>query len=129
MLLHKQAAMAAFLLHQSVEQAFTAGLVANTGYRVQTHNLRKLYQSLIFYIPGLSRIFPEYIPKEYCTLQYLQPAYIGSRYNDNNNMFRLEKLENIITPVTSLVNLLQNPANHPHLQMITEAPVITSDYP
>jgi uncharacterized protein len=128
MLLHKQAAMAAFLLHQSVEQAFTAGLVANTGYRVQTHNLRKLYQALIFYIPGLSGIFPEYNPKENCTLHYLQSAYIGSRYNDNNYMFRLEKLENILPQLTSLLSLLQNPCRHQHLQTITEAPVITPAY-
>ncbi len=79
----KQHAMAAFMLHQSVEQALRTLLKVGTGYHANTHSLDRLirYGSLIAY--QLPDIFPQKTDQEKRLFTLLQKAYIDTRYKED----------------------------------------------
>jgi uncharacterized protein len=80
-IVRKQFEMAAFHLHQAAEQIYTGIIRFITGFRVQTHNLDKLYRYSQYLLPGLKDVFPRGVEKESKLFQCLQKAYLGSRYN------------------------------------------------
>jgi HEPN domain-containing protein len=78
----KQNTMAAFMLHQSAEQALRTLVKTGTGYHANTHSLNKLirYASLISY--QLPDIFPQKNDQEKRLFNILQRAYIDARYKE-----------------------------------------------
>lgn len=81
-IVRKQPGMAAFLLHQAAEQAYTAIICKATGFRPQIHNLLRLHRYAGFFIPGLLQLFPDHTDKNECLLHRLQKAYIDCRYSE-----------------------------------------------
>lgn len=81
--IRKQHAMAAFMLHQSAEQALRTLLKVGTGYHANTHSLDRLirYGSLIAY--QLPDIFPQRTDNEKRLFSLLQKAYIDTRYKED----------------------------------------------
>lgn len=81
--IRKQHAMAAFMLHQSAEQALRTLLKAGTGYHANTHSLDRLirYGSLIAY--QLPDILPQRTDNEKRLFSLLQKAYIDTRYKED----------------------------------------------
>lgn len=79
----KQHAMAAFMLHQSAEQALRTLLITGTGYHANTHSLDRLirYGSLIAY--QLPDIFPQRTDNDKRLFNLLQKAYIDTRYKED----------------------------------------------
>jgi len=71
-LVRKQFEMAAFHLHQAVEQIYTGIIRFKTGFQVQTHNLDKLYRYSKYLMPGLKDVFPLGVEKESKHFQCLQ---------------------------------------------------------
>ncbi len=82
-LLRRQYNLAAFLLHQSVEQLLSTTLLLGTGYYCQIHNLGRLLRLCSLVSPHLHNIFPQHTEIEKKRFQLLQKAYICSRYNPN----------------------------------------------
>lgn len=80
--IRKQYAMAAFMLHQSAEQALRTLLSVSTGYLAHTHSIDRLlrYAGLVSY--QLPDIFPGNTEKEKQLLRVLQDAYVASRYKE-----------------------------------------------
>ena len=78
----KQHAMAAFMLHQSAEQALRILLKAGTGYHANTHSIDRLlrYAGLVSY--QLPDIFPQKT-EEKRLFNLLQKAYIDTRYKED----------------------------------------------
>jgi uncharacterized protein len=79
----KQHAMAAFMLHQSAEQALRTLLKAATGYHANTHSIDRLlrYAGLVSY--QLPDIFPQKTQEERRLFSLLQKAYIDTRYKED----------------------------------------------
>lgn len=79
----KQHKMAAFMLHQSAEQALRALLMAGTGYHANTHSIDRLlrYGSLVAH--QLPEIFPRQTEQDKRLFNLLQKAYIDTRYKDD----------------------------------------------
>jgi HEPN domain-containing protein len=75
--------LAAFLLHQAAEHSLNALLVPMMGFRLQTHNLRKLLAHCRRFTGALQSIFPEDTDQEIRLFSLLQKAYIHARYNDS----------------------------------------------
>ncbi|MCH5690522.1 HEPN domain-containing protein [Niabella sp. W65] len=78
--LRQQYKMAAFMLHQCVEQALQALLKAGTGYHTHTHNIERLLQLCCLVSPQLAGLFPHHTEAGKCLLHLLQKAYISARY-------------------------------------------------
>lgn len=78
--LRQQYKMAAFMLHQCVEQALQALLKAGTGYYTHTHNIERLLQLGCLVSPQLACLFPHHTEAGKRLLQLLQKAYISARY-------------------------------------------------
>ena len=78
----KQNKMAAFMLHQSTEQALLALVRLGTGFRCQTHNLDKLlrYGSMVYY--QLETIFPRTNAKDKYIFRLFLNAYSECRYKE-----------------------------------------------
>ena len=88
--LRKQFSLAAFLLHQAAEQAFTLIIQLITGYRAVTHNLDKLLRytkPLSVKIAALYQLVSE---KENKNFRLLQQAYIHSRYRNDYSIKETE---------------------------------------
>ncbi len=79
----KQNALAAFMLHQSSEQALRTLLKIGTGYHANTHSINRLlrYASLISY--QLPDVFPQKTDQEKQLFALLQRAYIDTRYKED----------------------------------------------
>jgi uncharacterized protein len=98
--------LAAFMLHQTVEQGLNAFLTPLIGYRLQTHNLNKL----LIYARRLSEkffsIFPRNTDKEIQLYQILHKAYIYGRYK-NNFQIGSETLQVLIDRTAALLELTE----------------------
>lgn len=81
--IRKQYAMAAFMLHQSAEQALRSLLKVGTGYHANTHSIDRLlrYAGLVSY--QLADIFPQKTEEEKRLFTLLQKAYIDTRYKED----------------------------------------------
>src|SRR5690606_7499001 len=79
----KQHKMAAFMLHQSAEQALRTLLKMGTGYHANTHSIDRLlrYGSLVAY--QLPQLFPRQTDQEKRLFNLLQKAYIDTRYKED----------------------------------------------
>lgn len=81
--IRKQHAMAAFMLHQSAEQALRTLLKVGTGYHANTHNIGRLlrYARMVSY--QLPDIFPQQTEEDNRLFNLLQKAYIHTRYKED----------------------------------------------
>ena len=80
--IRRQNRMAAFMLHQSVEQALSTILKTHTGYYCCSHNLERLIR-LTGMVTGLTeKVFPKNSDPEKKLFSLLQRAYIESRYGE-----------------------------------------------
>lgn len=81
--IREQTKMAAFMLHQSAEQALRTLLKIGTGFHSCTHNLERLlrYGSMVSY--QLPDVFPRKTENEKRLFGLLQKAYIDTRYTEN----------------------------------------------
>jgi len=79
----KQHKMAAFMLHQSAEQALRTLLKVGTGYHANTHSIDRLlrYGSLVAY--QLPQLFSRQTEQEKRLFNLLQKAYIDTRYKED----------------------------------------------
>ena len=79
----KQNKLAAFMLHQSAEQALRTLLKIGTGFHSCTHNIDRLirYASMVSY--QLPDVFPRKTENEKRLFSLLQKAYIDSRYKED----------------------------------------------
>ncbi len=79
----KQHAMAAFMLHQSAEQTLRALVNAVTGYHVNTHSIDRLLRFAVLVSFDVPLVFPQHTEEEKRLFQFLQKAYIHTRYKDD----------------------------------------------
>ncbi len=105
--IRKQYAIAAFMLHQCVEQSLHTLLKIGTGYHVNTHNIDRLirFASLVSY--QLPDVFPQNTEIEKRLFSLLQKAYIDPRYKDyqitNDDLLLLtERAKQIVTIVSEV---------------------------
>ncbi|HIJ74485.1 MAG TPA: HEPN domain-containing protein [Candidatus Hydrogenedentes bacterium] len=95
---------AAFLLHQATECAYTAVLLAFTGYKPKTHDLEKFGGLAGDCHPAFLRVFPRSTPEEKRLFGLLQKAYIDARY-DPKYAITMEELGHLGARVTKLFEL------------------------
>lgn len=76
----KQYSMAAFMLHQSAEQALRTLLQTATGYHINTHNIDRLIRCASLASYRLPDIFPQRTDQEKRLFTLLQRAYTDTRY-------------------------------------------------
>lgn len=81
--IRKQNSMAAFMLHQSAEQALKAVLEIGVGYHNNTHNISRLLKYARLVLPQIASMFPQNIDLEKQLLQLLQKAYVEARYKED----------------------------------------------
>jgi HEPN domain-containing protein len=74
-------AHSAFLLHQAAERYFHAALLVFTGYKPQTHDLKKLADQTEPLHPALAGAFPRTEPEDERLFKLLKRAYIEARYS------------------------------------------------
>jgi len=104
--IRKQHAMAAFMLHQSAEQALRTLLKVGTGYHANTHSIDRLlrYAGLVSY--QLPDILPQKTEEDKRLFSLLQKAYIDTRYKEdykisNSDLFRLTEKVTFIHEILS----------------------------
>jgi HEPN domain-containing protein len=78
-------ALAAFLLHQSVESTLKAIIQAILGYRIQMHNLSRLLKITLLFTDDLSLVFDLETEEGKQKFDLLQRAYTESRYKNEFN--------------------------------------------
>ncbi len=81
--LRKQYTLAAFMIHQSLEQALCRLIESGTGYRANTHNLERLLRYAALVSWQVPDIFAARAEKEMQLLRLLQKAYIDARYRED----------------------------------------------
>jgi HEPN domain-containing protein len=98
----QQNRMAAFMLHQSSEQALRTLIRIGTGFRSCTHNIGRLirYASLVAY--ELPDIFSHKDDRNIHLFNLLQKAYIEGRYNENYKISNSDLLD--LTDRVSRIN-------------------------
>ena len=103
----EQNKMAAFMLHQAVEQGLTIILRIKTGLNFNTHNLDKLirYCSMVSY--NVQDIFPKNNENDQRLFKLLQRAYIDGRYKVDF-IIRTEDLLLITERVRRLLSLMKS---------------------
>ena len=74
-------AHSAFLLHQAAERYFHAALLVFTGYKPQTHDLKKLADQTAPLHPSLAGALPRTEPEDERLFKLLKRAYIEARYS------------------------------------------------
>lgn len=84
--LRKENRMAAFMLHQAVEQALSTLLKTATGYYCCTHNIERLLRYVGMVTQRVNEIFPKNNEPEKRLVSLLQKAYIDSRYREDYAM-------------------------------------------
>jgi HEPN domain-containing protein len=98
--------LAAFMLHQTVEHTLNAFLCPLIGYRIQTHNLTKLFIYARRFSVRFYEIFPRDADKEIKLYHTLQKAYICGRYK-NNFQVDEETLQTLVNRSTALMALTE----------------------
>jgi HEPN domain-containing protein len=84
--LRQEYKLAAFMLHQSAEQALTAMLLINTGLKPGTHSIDKLLRCCSLFAYELPDLFNKQNEKEKKLCQLLNRAYIDTRYKEDFNI-------------------------------------------
>ncbi len=98
--------LAAFMLHQTVEHTLNAFLSPLMGYRIQTHNLTKLFLFARRFSIRIYEIFPRDTDKEIRLYQILHKAYIYGRYK-NNFLVEEETIQTLIERSSELLELTE----------------------
>jgi uncharacterized protein len=75
--------LSSFMLHQVFEQALNSFLTPMMGFRLQTHNLNKLFLHVRRFSIRFCNIFPRNTDSEIRLYQLLHKAYIYGRYKNN----------------------------------------------
>lgn len=103
--IREQNKMAAFMLHQSAEQALRTLLKIGTGFHSCTHNLERLlrYGSMVSY--QLPDVFPRKTENEKRLFGLLQKAYLDTRYKENYVITNVD-LTSLIEKVKQIQELL-----------------------
>lgn len=99
----KQYGLAVFMLHQATEQALGTLIKIGTGFHCCTHNIERLlrYAGMVSYqIPD---IFPRKTDNEKRLFNFLQKAYIESRYREGYSIGFTDLLE-----LTERVRVIQS---------------------
>ncbi len=100
--IREQNKMAAFMLHQSLEQILRSLLLLLTGLEIATHSLDKLLRFCSMFYHRFSEIFKSSDGKSEKLFQLLQKAYINARYKDDYHthtadlLFLEEKIRTIL---------------------------------
>lgn len=79
-LFRRELSLTAFLLHQSLEHAYTAIHLVFTGYRPTTHNLDKMRRYTSRFSAALAGVFPRHNEEENHLFYLLKTAYSRARY-------------------------------------------------
>ena len=82
--------MAAFMLHQTLENIYTSIYLVFTGYRPAIHNLAKLRKSTFAFSPLLENVFNERNAEDMHLFSLVKNAYVSARYFEH---FPITKLE------------------------------------
>jgi uncharacterized protein len=82
----KELRLATFSLHQAAELYFSSIFQAVTGYRMNSHNLDKMYRYCRTFNIELLNFFPRPFDRERHLFNLLQRAYIDARYKANFNI-------------------------------------------
>jgi HEPN domain-containing protein len=108
-IIRKQNRMAAFMLHQAVEQALSTLIKIGTGYHCCSHNIERLtrYAGMVSY--RIQDVFPRKTEKEKMLFKGLQKAYIGSRYDEDYSI-GLVDLTELIDRVREIQEILKESA-------------------
>ncbi|MGB8194192.1 MAG: HEPN domain-containing protein [Chitinophagaceae bacterium] len=80
-LLRNELPLAAFMLHQAIEQFCFGKILMCSGLNPKTHNLDKLYRLLRFFTFQLVQLFPRDTESEEKLFALVKDAYIMSRYS------------------------------------------------
>lgn len=80
--INNEKVLAAFLLHQAVEQVYRAILKGLTDHELSSHDLYSLMRHCTFCAPEFGRLFHKDEGEEKRLLAILKRAYIRSRYKD-----------------------------------------------
>lgn len=83
LLLTNEAPLAAFMLHQAIEQYCYGTILGQLGINPKTHNLDKLYRLMRFFSFELVKIFPRDTEMEERLFATVKEAYIASRYSSS----------------------------------------------
>jgi uncharacterized protein len=100
--IREQNKMAAFMLHQSLEQILRSLLIITTGLQITTHNLDKLLRFCSMFYGRFPEIFKSHDGKSQKAFQLLQKAYIDGRYKDDYHIgtsdliFLQEKIHTVL---------------------------------
>lgn len=81
--IRKQYTMAAFMIHQSIEQALMAIVKAGTGYCLNTHSIDRLIRFASLVAPHLISLFSLRSDEDKRLYRLLQNAYIDTRYKQD----------------------------------------------
>lgn len=90
--IRKQHAMAAFMLHQSAEQALRTLMNVGTGYLANTHSIDRLLRYAALVSCQLTDIFPQTTEEEKRIFNLLQKAYIDTRYKEEYKISAVDLL-------------------------------------
>jgi uncharacterized protein len=85
-LLRNELSLAAFMLHQSIEQYCYGSILEQMGINPKTHNLDKLYRLMRFYTFEMAEVFPRDTETEEKLFVTIKEAYIKSRYSATCNI-------------------------------------------
>lgn len=107
--LRKQNNMAAFMLHQAMEQTLIVLLRLKTGLRVNTHNLNKLYRYSCMVCYKLPEIIFGSNNRNNQLFYLLQKAYVEARYNSDYKIstFDVEAGEEMVKRLYGLLGTLE----------------------
>lgn len=108
-MVRKEYKLAAFMLHQTTEQALNAIIKIGTGYYTHTHNIDRLlrYSSMVSYqIPD---IFPRTTDAEKQVFKLLQNAYSDARYSESYaiNYTELYSLFDRVKQIIAILEMLK----------------------
>lgn len=97
---------AAFLLHQTTENLYSALLLVLTRYKPSTHDLEKLSKRVSSIEPSFLKVFPLGTDEEKRRFALLRKAYVDARYNRSYTITS-EELMWLAKRVTILQNMAQ----------------------
>jgi uncharacterized protein len=102
-LLRNETTLAAFMLHQAIEQFCLSRILANLGLNTKTHNLDKLYRLFNFFSFDLTRTFPRDNEIEERLFQAIKESYIAARYSPEYSV-KVKDLETIMGRLRCLLS-------------------------
>ena len=102
-ILRKQYRLSAFMLHQASEQALGTLVKIGTGYHCCTHNIERLLRYACMVSYQIPDIFPRKTDNEKRLFNFLQKAYIDSRYREDYSIGITDLLE-----LTERVRIIQD---------------------